>query len=160
MRTYQLENILGLQDPCTRRSFLGVFPSDIHVTPRRKKEFIVFNLDGHLLEGSHWVAVALEKKKKNSKHYHGEYFDSFGRKPININIIKYLNKYCKKNWTWNTQQVQHKLEDTCGPHVIYYLNQKCLGYSLKYITRGLLTRKPNPDTFVTNFINDNYILVR
>src|SRR5277367_6372046 len=115
MRTYQLENILGLQDPCTRRSFMGVFPSDIHVTPRRKKEFIVFNLDGHLLEGSHWVAVVLEKK--NSKHYQGEYFDSFGRRPQNINIIKYLNKYCKKKldleYSTSTTQVRGYMWSPC-----------------------------------------------
>ena len=158
MKTHQLENILGLQDSCTRRSFLGVFPSDKHVAPHRKKEFIVFNLDGHKLEGSHWVAVAMEKTAGGE--YRGEYFDSFGLRPLNMNIIKYLNKYCKKNWSWNTKRVQDLLADTCGPHVIYYLRQKCLGHSLNTITRMLLAKKPNPDVYVYNFVRENFILVR
>src|SRR5579863_6659083 len=115
MKTHQIENILGLQDDCTRRHFLGVFPSDLlrGAPPRRKREFIVCNLDKHTLEGSHWVALSLEKKH-GGRTYRGEYYDSFGQSPTKPHILNYLNKYCNGNWTWNSRQVQSKLADTCG----------------------------------------------
>jgi hypothetical protein len=152
MKTFELEHILGRQDPCTKKSFLGVFPSDLIPPPRRCIEFMVCNLDGHLFQGSHWVCVYLEKG--DGGYYKGEYYDSFGRGP-NHRIKRYLDKYCK-SWTQNNVSVQNFLAKTCGHHVIYYLTKRCRGLNMNEIVTFLKYKTCNPDYYVFNFVQRNF----
>src|SRR5277367_856730 len=153
MKTNQIYNILGKQDPCTSPYFLGVFPSDRLVPPRQNKQFIVCNLDGHKFKGSHWICIYLEK---HGNGYKGEYFCSFAQYPRVRNIENYLNQYCT-SWIWNKRPVQHILSDTCGYHVIYFLVNRCKGFSMQTIVSNLLLTN-NPDVFVYNFVLYNYLI--
>jgi len=151
MKTNQIYNILGIQDSCTSPNFLGVFPSDMLVAPHQNKQFIVCNLDGHKFKGSHWVCIYLEKRGGG---YIGEYFCSFGQYPRVLKIENYLNKHCT-SWVWNKKQIQHELSNTCGHHVIYFLANRCRGYSMQAIISHLLYSY-NPDVTVYNFVLSNY----
>jgi hypothetical protein len=151
MKTHEISRILGKLDPCTKKAFLGVFPSDRLIPPSRNREFIVCNLDGVKFRGSHWVGIYLEKVLGGG--YKGEYYDSFGRRPDNVHIKNWLNYYCK-TWTYNKIRVQNYLADTCGQHVIYYASKRCRGFSMDEIVSML---KSNPDVAVINYVQNEYL---
>jgi len=151
MKTNQIYDILGKQDSCTSPYFLGVFPSDKLPPPVLNKQFIVCNLDGHKLKGSHWICIYLEKQLNG---YKGEYFDSFARYPRVRNIENYLNANCI-SWVWNNQPVQNIFSDTCGHHVIYFLAKRCRGFSMQSIVSQL---QVNPDYTVYNFVLEHYLI--
>ena len=151
MKTFQISDILGKQDPCTAPNFLGVFPSDRLIPPHQNIQFIVCNLDGHKFKGSHWICIYLEKTRKG---YKGEYFCSFGQYPRVLNIEKYLNKYCY-TWTFNKYPIQKVLTNTCGHHVIFYLSKRCRGFSMRTIVNHLLS-KHDPDIYVYKHVIRNY----
>jgi hypothetical protein len=155
MKTYEISRILGKRDPCTKKAFLGVFPSDSLISPlgQNKRVYIVCNLDGVKFQGSHWVGIYLEKIGGGGG-YKGEYYDSFGRRPDNVHIKKWLNYYCK-TWTYNKTRVQNYLADTCGQHVIYYASKRCRGLTMDEITR-LLKSSGNPDVEIFNYVKKMY----
>lgn len=94
------------------QKFLGVYPSD-KIPTLKNHEYAILNLDKSNESGSHWVAIA---KIKNKTHF----YDSFGRK--DINIIKSL-KYSGNGKIINTDNdaEQKKEEMNCGARCIAWL---------------------------------------
>ena len=119
--------------------FLGAQPSDfyklIKVDYNNFKIFskigIVFNLDNHTQDGSHWVALLIDNQKQSI-----EYFDSVGKKP-NKNISTFIHilqkKFPKFKLTINNIQHQSK-NNACGIYAMHFLIQRILGYTFNEIS--------------------------
>ena len=112
---------------------------------RDKKIFqigIVFNLDKHDQDGSHWVSMFIDL---NSKHIY--YFDSYGSKePLQISkFVKRLQnefKKEKKNINFQRNTVRHQFN-----------NSECGMYSINFIINMLEGK--NFDSYIKNIVKDN-----
>ena len=88
----------------------------------KNKIGIIFNLDTHNKDGSHWVAMFINIK--NGKIY---YFDSNGIAPPNrvkklINRIKEQGKKIGIDFDYDYNKVEHQMEDTeCGIYTLYFI---------------------------------------
>lgn len=74
---------------------------------------IISNLDPDTKPGSHWVAIHVDNNGV------GEYFDSFGRKPI-----EHHKKFLKRNakiWVYNNKHLQNYFTSICGEYCLVYL---------------------------------------
>jgi hypothetical protein len=127
--------------------FLGALPSDFYDVEKIDYSFIdsytkigiVFNLDGHKMNGSHWVAFLVDNKRRRL-----EYFDSVGNGP-NKNIKKFIRKIkgmlesrgVKYKYYYNNIQHQYKNSE-CGIYAIYYIVQRLLGYSFREICKKVI----------------------
>jgi len=100
------------------KSFLGVFPCDIHPKPRSKKFSLIFNTGDSSTSGEHFVAIYYNKKSIF-------YFDSFGLPPNDQNIIKFLSFYRqgKKLISWK-KRIQDSNSSFCGFYCIGFLLHK------------------------------------
>ena len=96
------------------KDFLGVFPCDVYPYKfKLKNKSLIFNLSPHYEKGSHFVAIL----KKNKKIF---YFDSFGKKCENKNIVSFLKKYTTKIY-YNTKTIQSKKSIFCGLFCLAFL---------------------------------------
>ena len=88
----------------------------------KNKIGIIFNLDTHNKDGSHWVAMFINIKK--GKIY---YFDSNGIGPPNrvkklINRIKEQGEKISIDFDYDYNTVEHQMEDTeCGIYTLYFI---------------------------------------
>lgn len=94
------------------QKFIGVYPSD-KIPTLKNNEYAILNLDKSNESGSHWVSIA---KKGNKTHF----YDSFGRK--DINIIKSLT-YSGNGKIINTENdAEQKIQElNCGARCIAWL---------------------------------------
>lgn len=97
------------------KHFLGVFPSDAFPNKfnNEKNSSIIFNLSKSNEKGTHFVAIL----KKNGKIY---YFDSFGEKCTNKNILKNL-KINTNIIYYNTKKIQSITSNFCGLYCLAFL---------------------------------------
>lgn len=99
-----------------KKHFLGCFPSDLQPKTKRNIFSIIFNLSKHNEEGSHYIAIFANKTKIL-------YFDSFGNKCDNKDILKFIAKNKK-----NRKYRESKLEiQNCDSNFCGYF---CLGFIL------------------------------
>jgi len=96
-------------------NFLGVYPSD--VTPKSRKLLwsIIFNLSPHDEEGSHFIAIT----RRNNKLF---YFDSFGSKCTNKNLLEFMKQY-KLPIEYNQTKIQDDSSSLCGYYCLYFLHE-------------------------------------
>jgi hypothetical protein len=96
--------------------FIGVFPCDL--LPREKLRklpcSLIINLSPSNEIGSHWTSIFIDKTRT------GHYFDSFGVKPFNKDIKKFLNKQCVK-YTWSSKELQSSNSSLCGAYAICFI---------------------------------------
>lgn len=144
MKTNEILKILKVK---CGKFFLGVFPKDrIPMDLPTGREFaIICNTDNHNRPGQHWIALYVNPIKKR-----GEYFDSFGEKPLEI-FEKLLSKYCS-NWKYNKQLLQSVVSEACGQFAIFYVLFKYLGYDLESIVQCF-----SSDTALNEFIAQQFI---
>ena len=90
-----------------------IFSAD---TLPEKPRLLVCNTDASDKPGQHWICMHFEDG-------HGEYFDSFGRRPP-VNFERYLNRQCS-SWTFNRRQLQSVISKFCGHYCIYYWSDLC-----------------------------------
>ena len=128
--------------------FNGVFPSDLHCLPliQHYPYGIISNTDPHYMDGKHWIAMYFHKNKIV------EYFDSFGLKPFIESHITYMSIYAD-NVIYNNKQVQNIFSSTCGEHCVYYMKQKCKGFSLNKIMKSYSQNCNENDNYVYNLIH-------
>lgn len=111
------------------KNFLGVYPSDVLPNLNKKSlKSIIFNLSKHDEEGTHFIAIIKRFRKII-------YFDSFGKKCENENILKYLQKN-NLPLEQNVIQIQDNNSSLCGYycfHFLYvcFLKKKSLQFFLK-----------------------------
>ena len=97
------------------KNFLGVFPSDVTPKLRRPVWAVIFNLSPHYESGSHFIAITRRKKKIF-------YFDSFGSKCTNKNLIKFIKQY-KLPIEHNQTKIQDDKSSLCGYYCLYFLHE-------------------------------------
>lgn len=145
LNTTDINNVLNQYQELDKKfKFLGALPSDFYKIDKinfakfkkYKKLGMVLNLDGYEQSGSHWVAIYIDKNKKQI-----EYFDSLGRTP-NTNIKYYIKEYLNNefpNYEYLQNKYKHQLLDTeCGVYSIYYIINRLLGFSFQYITSNVI----------------------
>lgn len=113
-------DILKLIAPFKRSDiFKGVFACDSLPSSFSLPAAFVINLSGHTSRGSHWVGLFISKSRS------GEYFDSFGFPPKQIDIINFIRKHCR-NFKFNDKQIQHVSSNKCGKFVcLFILSMMC-----------------------------------
>ena len=116
---------------------------------KRKTDIgIIFNLDPHYMDGSHWVALYLDLKR--GKIY---YFDSVGKEPhpdimkfiqmVQLQSIQLDNKY---EYIQNTLQHQQR-DGQCGMYCIYFI--------LSMLERKMEDKDKIADELMNNRIEDD-----
>jgi hypothetical protein len=94
---------------------------------------IVYNLDPHYKNGSHWVANYINIPKKQCY-----YFDSYGMQPPK-QVKKFMQWLTlqdpKIELGWNGRRFQHK-DSECGMYCLYFLDRMLSGEPyLKFVRR-------------------------
>ena len=142
MDSRQIEKILRAI-PTSKRYFIGVFSSD--TLPLNIKIYpcsLVCNTDRQGKPGTHWQAMFFPNA------YTCEFFDSFANPPKG-EIQKFVSQY--PNIIINNKPLQLHIETSCGPHVLYFLIKRSMGYSFQSIIRTLNNIKYK-DAFVKFYI--------
>ena len=138
MNSLEISSILH-KNKYSKQCFKGVFSSNnIRTTFDNDYPYgLVVNTDKAGEPGTHWVAIFVQNANT------AEYFDSYGENP-NRDIENFLKtfKYVNKN----KSKIQSAFDISCGPHVIYYIIEKCKGKTLNEIINSLST--PYADSFV------------
>ena len=113
----------------TKAVFLGVFAADtLPETLKKKPCALVANCDTSDKNGSHWIAIYIDKSGK------GEFFDSYGIKPIVSQHENFMNKHCN-SWTFNTVSLQDISTSVCGQYCCLYTLAHAKKYSTKYFLK-------------------------
>ncbi|MDI9312035.1 MAG: Ulp1 family isopeptidase [Limnohabitans sp.] len=112
MYNYEIEDEFS-----TCKHFGGVFSRDNLPIINKKPVGLIVNTDKKYESGEHWVAISLLNNGK------GEYFDSFGLRPLHKEFVNFLNTNCKNGWIYNPVVLQHPLSKSCGLYSIAFL--KC-----------------------------------
>jgi hypothetical protein len=104
---------------------------------------IVYNLDPHYKNGSHWVANYIDIPNKRCY-----YFDSYGMKPPK-QIYKFMQwltlQEPKMNLGWNGRRFQHQNSE-CGMYSMYFIDRMLAGDPfLKFC------RRAPPDRIMLDF---------
>lgn len=146
MNMLQIEKVLK-RDVCTKKYFIGVFPSDD--LPKNSERFpfmMVVNTDPHNQPGTHWLAIYSKTPRSI------EFFDSYGNSPdfFNQNIRSYVQKY--DFVTFNDTPLQSSSTAVCGQYCIYYLYYKARNHSLKSIISSFTPKYVLNDMRVYNFV--------
>lgn len=106
---------------------------------------IIYNLDPHFKDGSHWVANFIDIPKH--KCY---YFDSYGYEPPKqvARFMKWLTTQDPKmQLGYNAHRFQHK-DSECGMYSLYFIIRMLMGDEFRPFCR----REP-PDSTMLNFRN-------
>ena len=99
----------------TKKNFIGVYPIDLIPKKKIKKPFsLICNTDDSTKPGSHWIALYAPK------YGNIEYFDSFGFKPMNEEIIVFINLNGIK-YRYNKKQIQSNKSITCGKFCVLFI---------------------------------------
>jgi len=100
------------------KSFLGVYPCDIHPTTKKRTFSIIFNTGDSSTSGEHFVAIYANRGTLY-------YFDPFGNKPNDVNIKAFISRAIGRRSLncWN-KQIQHDNSTYCGFFCIGYLLHK------------------------------------
>ena len=106
---------------------------------------IIYNLDPHFKDGSHWVANFIDIPKH--KCY---YFDSYGYEPPKqvSRFMKWLTTQdSRMNLSYNAHRFQHK-DSECGMYSLYFIIRMLMGDQFKPFCR-----KEPPDSTMLDFRN-------
>lgn len=101
---------------------------------------IVFNLDKHDQEGSHWVSMFIDLKKNGIY-----YFDSYGSKePKEVKnlaerLVKQCHKMGKKNMKYEINKVRHQFKNSeCGVYCIDFIVNMLKGQTFEEYTKEIV----------------------
>lgn len=112
--------------PLTRNVFVSVHAADTLPTlsPQLKPCAYIANTDKSSEPGKHWVCFYFPK------YSIPEYFDSYGVHPN-----KYFERFLEGNYVKNINFIQHPKSTVCGQYVMFYILQRCNGYSIDEIVQ-------------------------
>jgi hypothetical protein len=128
------------------RIFRGVYASDELplLSLEDRPIVIIANTDPKRKSGRHWVAMYF------GLHSSGEYFDSFGMKPMPI-FQRYMNSNCF-NWKYNEHQLQSVISRFCAHYCIMYCIYKDNGYELNAFLKCYSSDTALNDYLVHKFV--------
>ena len=134
----------------TRNIFIGVFPAE---KVPNKKDIISYpccfiaNTQPSWLPGEHWVAVYVGKNGIS------EFFDSYGRRPVNPKI----KSFCGRKYIFNPVMLQSPFSAACGQFCIYFLVKRCQGIPMQMIISGFdYNNLRKNDELVMTFIDKRF----
>lgn len=135
-----------LDDPHISKIFRGVYsrdrlPSSIDIKPCA---FIV-NTHPSTMPGEHWLAIHFDSKG------HAEFFDPYGKAPINFDLEHFLQT-TSTSWSFNNKQIQAPLSLMCGPICLFYLFFRCRNFSLQTLQSFFTQDYKNNEKLIRNFI--------
>lgn len=95
---------------------VGVYARNEIKPPGKKfaRTAYVINTDPSYKRGKHWVAIYIDKNRE------GYYFDSYGLPPSHREFLRFLKKHTE-HWSYNDENFQGLLEETCGQFCLYFL---------------------------------------
>ncbi len=140
MNTRDIDRFVRSDETC-RVIFQGVFSVD---TLPEKPRLLICNTDPSDKPGKHWIAIFVDSTR------HGEYFDSFGRKPPGI-FERYMNKHCI-DWLFNIRQLQSIASSYCGFYCCFYCMLRCRGFDLNYVIKLFTGDTGFNDSIVRGFV--------
>lgn len=114
---------------------------------------IVVNTDPDYKEGSHWIAIFIDKFRN------GEYFDSYGLPPFVAHHKRFLRTNCK-TFVFNTQEMQSLNSDVCGQYCLLYLYFRAHGRSLVDFQRIFCSDSIKNDSILVYNFNQYFKFVR
>jgi len=131
------------------KGFDGVFsvdnlPEDPHL--------LVCNTDPSDEPGRHWIAIYVDNEG------HGEFFDSFGRRPV-VDFEHYMNRHCL-SWNYNDKHLQSIVSKFCGHFCIYFCILRSRGYDMCKIVRSLSSDTGLNDVLVHAFVCRHFEIIR
>lgn len=152
MDTLQLTSVLS-ESPYTRKTFLGVFPSDWLPKQRlhQRPAGLVVNTHPHNLPGEHWLAIYLTADGR------GEFFDSYGHPPTSPLFPKPILRFLRKNvreTVFQTRQLQASDSVVCGYHCIFFLQLRSKGLSFEQIQELYSDDLAQNDLMVEQFVKN------
>lgn len=123
MNTRELQEA-AKSDYYGQKFFGGVFASNMLPAKLEKGKIYIYNQDESTEKGSHWCLIGFMNQCIH--------FDSFGRVPKNVHVIKSMVNSCD-NVLYNNIQLQSEFTGACGYHVlmVYFLMSR--DYSLNEI---------------------------
>lgn len=129
------------------KTFLGVYPSDIHPKSSKKDYSFIFNTGSSNTSGEHFVAVFKTYKKVF-------YFDSFGVKPNKKLIQRFLHRLKLPIISFKTP-LQAEDSNFCGFYCLAFLLMKYNKIQTSAFVRLFSnTNLKQNDTVVIEFILD------
>ena len=147
MNTLQLDRALS-RNPVTKKSFLGVFPSDqLPIYISKFPCCFIVNTESSDSEGLHWLAIYIPSSRKM------EFFDSYGNPPSFFKgpIADFAVQFSKMDY--NPMTLQSNTTAVCGQYCIYFLFSRCRGIPLKTIISSFVTNHLSNDIRVYNFVS-------
>ena len=111
--------------------FLGVFAADeLDILPYECKGLLVVNTDISSRDGEHWIAIHIEK---NNIFYYDSLLTNFHQSEYITTFIKKM----KRNFVFNTIQIQSEFSETCGNHCLVFCYIMAKGKGDNLFTRFL-----------------------
>lgn len=110
-----------LKSRLKRYRLRGVYPID-RLPHRKMCGGYIINTDEHDEPGEHWVAVFVNTRGT-------DYFDSYGRPPIDKRILKFLGS----NVSYNSRMLQGPTSRVCGHYCVYFIKHRSKGWSAERI---------------------------
>ena len=151
MNTAQIINALE-QDPITRKTFCGVFPSDkLPQTVDKYPCGFVANTDASNEPGTHWVAFHFPSEQR------AEFFDSYGQSLdyYRDSFGDFLDKQSYE-WDFNNRKLQGAWSDVCGQYCIFYLSHRARGQSMNKIVQLFNNNTMLNDAKVSQFVKRHF----
>ena len=136
MNTSQLERILQT-DVMTSDMYRGVYAMD--TLPELQHGSYIINTDDADEPGEHWLAVFNDNGDV-------EYFDSFGRAPW----YERLKLFLGTEYKYNATPLQLLFSNACGFYCVYYILNRCRGYSMEEIMNIL--KRSDGDYVVKDYL--------
>lgn len=111
---------------CMKKCNFGVYASD--ELPKKNElirpSLIIVNTAPSSHSGEHWCGFFF-----NSRSNKGEFFDSYGRKPM-----AHFKRFIEQNsvsYIYNTKKLQSNFSSVCGQFTLLFLYFRCKNRSLK-----------------------------
>ena len=122
MNTIEIENA-AYGDPFASKIFGGVFPLDMLPEQLKSGMCYVVNTDPKNLPGEHWLLLSCMESTVS------HYFDSFGRPPTHVNIIRSMLSQSEKILYMDVS-IQSEITSTCAYHCLFILFLLGRGYRM------------------------------
>jgi hypothetical protein len=136
MNTVEISKLLSA-DPLTRAVFRGVYACDQLPAKNALDGAYIANTDPIGYTGKHWVCFFLTTNTC-------EFFDSFGNPPNYVHFPKqfeHMTNYRKTSY-YNPHMIQSIFSRLCGNYCVYYVQERCRGYSMDDIIARFRGKSP------------------
>lgn len=146
MNSLQIDKVLGRLS-ITKPTYIGCFAADKipYVRNNRYPHHMVVNVDPSNSFGTHWLAIFICSEKEL------DYYDSLGQwPPASPHIRRFLMHFSHIRYTG--KQWQSDRSSACGKHAIYFLYNRCAGYTFQQILEKFARSKQNADRMVSTFV--------